>query len=162
MQHVLTVTFQGHIPSKKNSKMLVKGRMLSSEAYRRWEASEMATLQGAVATITPPYHLIYRFWVGSLMSFDLSNSIESVQDVLVKAGILVDDSWRYVRGSSFELMGMDFDNPRCEVSVYQLKVSEFDLALALLLDKPKFKAEAKRRRVSQKALDIELRRQLTA
>lgn len=165
MQHALTLTFQGHIPSKKNSlrRFRAGNRTLTipSKAHETWERQEIVSLS-KVGAIAPPYYLIYKFWVGRLNSFDMSNSIESVQDVLVKTGILEDDSWRYLRGTSFELIGADFENPRCEVSIYRLERTCFDEALELLLDKAEFKAEAKRRRVSQKALDVELRGVLSA
>ena len=60
-----------------------------------------------------------------LRKFDLDN-VGSViakftHDVLTEAGILVDDNYSILKELIYKFGGIDKDNPRCEVTIEELK-----------------------------------------
>ena len=51
---------------------------------------------------------------------DLSNKVESINDMLVKYWLLEDDNWEIISELKVSCMWVDRKNPRCEVDIYQL------------------------------------------
>jgi hypothetical protein len=144
-QVITTFTFFGHIPSKKNSKRLIgtgrRPRMISSEAYLEWERQELATLVDA-PRLYPPYDVSIVFYPGSLRIFDCSNSEESLNDLLVKAGALVDDNWKVLRSVVREVGGLDIENPRVE---YTVRSSSSPVTVAQIESEFEFEAKLQRK-----------------
>lgn len=66
------------------------------DAYRTWESSHADDL----AVLTPPIHntkdlfIHYRFFPSTERAFDLSNKIESINDMMVRSWIIEDDNWK--------------------------------------------------------------------
>jgi Holliday junction resolvase RusA-like endonuclease len=115
----VTLIFQGHIPSKKNSKRIANGRILPSKAYESWHKAELATLQDAFA-IPSPVEIEYSFRIGGKdrpREFDLSNAEESINDLLVDAGIIEDDSWLHLISKKSTIEGFYRGSGRCEVTI---------------------------------------------
>ena len=52
--------------------------------------------------------------------FDLTNKAESIMDLLVDAGILLDDNYEVVPKLILEYGGQDKENPRCEIQIHLL------------------------------------------
>jgi Holliday junction resolvase RusA-like endonuclease len=67
-----------------------------------------------VKNIDFPIILKCHFFVNDNRTRDLSNFYESIQDVLVKAGILVDDNYKIISGHDGSRMFVDPKNPRIE------------------------------------------------
>ncbi|MEM9264575.1 MAG: hypothetical protein AAGA46_03535 [Cyanobacteria bacterium P01_F01_bin.13] len=147
----MEITFLGHIPSKKNSRRNFRGVSLPSKAHETWKAIELPTLQG-LKGFDGPVRIDYAFYPGSLRMFDVSNAIESINDLLVEACILVDDNWLYLRESTFAVPAVDKGNERCVVSIHALEPTHIDLALAVLRDKSEVKKIAQRWGCTQKAV----------
>jgi Holliday junction resolvase RusA-like endonuclease len=138
-----TFTFFGHIPSKKNSKRLISGRvprLISSAAYLEWEKRELLTLRDA-PKLYPPYSLDVSVFPGSMRSFDLSNQLESLNDLLVKAGVLEDDNWLALQAFSVELGELDIENPH---TIYRITSIRHQNSIANI--KEHFNQEAKLQR----------------
>ena len=154
----ITLTFNSHIPAKKNSRrhVYVRGRLLvvPSEAHKAWRALELPTLQG-LKGFDGAVRIKYDFYPGSLRLFDLSNTIESINDLLVEACIIADDNWLVVREMQPRLAGFDRDNERCVVTIEELPYTAFDGAMEVLRDKDKLKAVAKAKGITQKATKAE-------
>lgn len=51
------------------------------------------------------------------MGADLTNKAESVMDLLVDCGIIVDDSWQVVEKLTLRIGGIDKKNPRVVVEI---------------------------------------------
>jgi Holliday junction resolvase RusA-like endonuclease len=118
----MTILLPGRVPSKKNSKRIIQAggrpRLISSEAFLAWHEEMMLRVRRyrpktpiarAAVTIT--------FFAESRRRFDLSNSAESVMDLLVDSGILADDSWAVVPELTLRFGGVDLTNPRAEVQL---------------------------------------------
>lgn len=92
---------KGNIPPKKNSKRIVtRGRkppiLLSSDKYLSWEKSAKRELLSQIQKPKIPLTWIrieYLFIFENKRVKDLSNIIESINDLLVVCGIIQDDKW---------------------------------------------------------------------
>lgn len=95
------------IPSKKNSKQIVCKpfpKLLPSPAYNKWEKEQIGVMKNFMkknGNLKDKTNLImvihFKVWLlktkkPSKKSWDLSNKIESIQDMLVKAGFIDDDN----------------------------------------------------------------------
>lgn len=101
---MLEITLEGTIPSKKNSKRIVgRGKrmfIISSKNYLEWEKEKADEIYGQldeITAITTPIRLSITFSSSTKRKWDLSNKVESIQDLLVKVGILEDDNWSIVQ-----------------------------------------------------------------
>lgn len=91
--------------------------MLPSEAYQRWHDRFIRELFGHVPS---PVRIAYDFWIGGTIaprSFDLSNAVESINDLLVDAGVIAGDSWADVVEMSPRVAGFIRGEPRTIVVV---------------------------------------------
>lgn len=102
----MQLIFKGTIPSKKNSRITntKTGRSFPSKQYTEWEKGMVAYLN----EIRPihfrnPVQINYTFYQpltkkGEIpkRQFDMSNKIESINDMLVKAYMISDDSIQYL------------------------------------------------------------------
>jgi hypothetical protein len=113
----------------------------------------------------PPYATDIRFYIGSLNRFDPDNAETTINDLLVKSGIFEDDSVIQIQETRRRLAGAIKGEPRVEVTIFSLKPSLFEYNVALLrgkdekvgtVGKERFKAEAKRRGLTQTALEEKL------
>jgi len=102
-----TITFNlsGEIPSKKNSKALVprKGggfNIFPGKVYQKWHPQALKQI------IAQKYNYVGNFpiekcsyvkvylYFGTRRESDCTNKAESIHDLLVDAGILLDDTWQ--------------------------------------------------------------------
>lgn len=154
---MIQLTFEGHIPSKKNSKRVVKrGKktiVLPSKAYEEWNKEELKTLKGQ-SKIDSPVTIDYQFWIGGVTSpsdFDLSNAIESVNDTLVDAEILDSDSWQFIVQSSYGVAGFIRGDSKTIVTITPVEVPWFE-PVSILKSKEEIKRLSILRGVTQKAI----------
>lgn len=117
----MEIVIDGQTPAKKNSRQGVvrNGRIMNfpSKIYQAWEKAAVLQLKSqfkgqADGKVT----LAYQFYVGDKRKRDLDNMIASVNDVLVKVGLLADDSWQClaIGGADAEY---DKKNPRAVIWV---------------------------------------------
>ncbi|MGD1852785.1 MAG: hypothetical protein ACFB2W_00905 [Leptolyngbyaceae cyanobacterium] len=146
----LTLTFNSHIPSKKNSRRNFGNVLLPSKAYQQWEKTELASLFDAPKFVGP-VAIDYEFYPGTLRLFDLSNAIESVNDLLVKAEIIRDDNWLTLRQMNIKLAGYAARAEHCVATIRSVAETEFDNAIAALRDQHSIKLTAMAQGITQKA-----------
>lgn len=161
---MLTLEFQGHIPSKKNSKQVFgrgkKTIVLPSPAYLKWHKAELPTLIN-LGCVPAPFTITYDFWIGGInipADFDLSNAVESINDLLVDAKIIEDDSWLRLADLHPKVAGFIRGESKTIVTIAPVTVPWYDAVLTLKGD---IKAEAQRRGMTQKALIDECWRLIT-
>ena len=115
------LVLSGQTPAQKNSKQMAfnrsTGRMfpVSNPIVKRWQgavAKELSLL--SFETMLEPVTITYKFYVQDNRRRDIDNMIASVNDALVKAGVLQDDTWQMLSIGSAEAE-IDKDNPRAEV-----------------------------------------------
>ena len=75
-------------------------------AKAEWEANTDTT-----------YEVSIFIWTKDRTRRDLDNQATSILDALVAAGVIPDDSMKYVISLQVEFMGVDKNDPRAEVTV---------------------------------------------
>lgn len=118
--------------SKKNSKRIVlhsgKPRIISSAKYMDWETKAVRIIQRTVGFPRPlpwPVCVSISLVMPDKRPRDLSNLCEGVMDAMVRAGLLVDDSWKHVRTLSVSYSGVD---PVKAGATVHLRRSHLDLS----------------------------------
>lgn len=112
-------TIKGRIPSKKNSRITNRktGRSFPSKAYVNWHKQAEEQLKEIFnEEIDFPVEVSYKFYMPDLRPTDISNKLESINDLLTDINFWKDDNWRIVR-KFFASAELDRDNPRVEVIV---------------------------------------------
>lgn len=95
--------------------------VLPSVAYGEWEKDAMKQLSAQnIWPVRGPQSLKMALWARDNRTSDLENKISSIQDLLVKAGIIPDDDWKTLPEVSAIYMGLDKENPRAEVELISL------------------------------------------
>jgi Holliday junction resolvase RusA-like endonuclease len=115
----MKLTISDTCPSKKNSRINTRsGRSFPSKRFSAWEAIALPELaaQFAGLKITGyPISITMVFFNGDLRRHDLDNQSSSILDTLVKAGVIEDDSQKFVESIQLQYGGHDKINPRCEI-----------------------------------------------
>lgn len=112
----------GQTPAQKNKKRVTsiggKPRMYTAKVVQDWQQAAHTEL--IAQKPAPPEDKVtveYMFYVKDNRRRDIDNMIASVNDALVKAGALSDDSWQVMRVGSADAE-LDRENPRAEVWVH--------------------------------------------
>ena len=121
---MLQLTILGQTPAQKNSKSIAINRatgrpfIMSNKNVKDWQS--MAALQLMQHRHNGPLEgkqeLSIMFYVKDNRRRDLDNMLTTIQDALVKSGMLEDDSWKYLR-IGFVDAELDKDNPRAEITL---------------------------------------------
>lgn len=115
-----TVVFSGRVPSKKNSRRWIYrgGRkyLVPSLCHEAWEQSEIPSFHNA-PKLFPPYSLSLNVFAPDFQNCDLTNLVESVNDLLVKTELLEDDNWFALNEVHLKFIRVDRENPRVEVTI---------------------------------------------
>lgn len=113
--------------TKKNSMQMVGGkhpRLLPSKAYKAyWEDCQQQILSIRPAyeeTICYPVNVRCVYYMKTRRKVDLVNLIEGTLDILVDAGILMDDNSGIAAGHDGSRVEYDKDNPRVEIWIERL------------------------------------------
>lgn len=115
------ITILGQTPSKKNSRINTRsGRSFPSKRYTEWHKSASEQLK-ALISISPrgdsdKVTINYMFYVQDLRRRDVSNMIESINDLFVDMGIVKDDDWQHVKIGEGDAE-LDRENPRAEIRI---------------------------------------------
>lgn len=124
MKMKYNLTLSGCVRPKKNSKRLVhiNGRMIpiSSQIFMDWHEDAMkqlCNLKIPQLKLSIPLTITATFYQPDDRKRDLSNQIESVNDLLVDYGFLEDDNRRIVQEVHLYDGGIDRKNPRCVIEV---------------------------------------------
>lgn len=131
---MIRLTITGSVPSKKNSRVIVRstGRSFPNPIYVKWEKNALkelasqAHVQGLQAVSKYPVRVVCKFYVKDRVQRDIDNMLASIMDVLkthkrkgevLRQGILDDDNWMHVNPLVGEVVGVDKLNPRVEIEI---------------------------------------------
>lgn len=113
----MQIEILGQVPSQKNSKNIGTnrhtGRMFvtSNKIVKDWQESASKQLMAYSGQAEDKVTIAYQFYVKDMRRRDLDNMVTSVNDALVKAGLLKDDSWHSLAIGAADAE-LDKDNPR--------------------------------------------------
>ena len=115
---------RGNIPSKKNSRINTRsGRSFPSKAYTQWH--EIACWQlKRLKTIDYRIKIDYIFTPKDKRKFDVSNKIESINDLLVDMGIIKDDNYIFLLIGDTEVLKENKENCGCKCIIHKIESYE--------------------------------------
>ena len=116
----MVFTLLGSIPSKKNSRTIFINKKtgkignIPSPRYQKWHREQSEALEGLFKglPISVPIKITVDFYLIDKRRRDLSNMVESINDLLVDTMIIADDYWAIVAEQHTTFKGIDRENPR--------------------------------------------------
>lgn len=112
-------TIQGETVPQKNSQNFFRGRVVKSARFTAWRDSALRQLreQGVPAEPLECAKIWVRFVHSDMRRRDGDNQLSSVQDLLVKAGVIADDCWTRIGTPTVDHAA---GSPaRCEITVVE-------------------------------------------
>ena len=107
--------------TKKNSQRIVvrgtKPCILPSEKYEQYESMALWYIPKRGVPIDFPVNVKCVFYMPTKRQCDLTNHLESIDDIMVKAGLLKDDNYKILVSHDGSRVRVDKDNPRTEIEI---------------------------------------------
>lgn len=108
--------------SKKNSQRIMINRqsgkpfIMPSDQYKRYEWEAAFYIPRGVH-INEPVNVKCLFYMPTRRKCDLTNLLEAIDDVMVKAGLLADDNYTVIESHDGSRVLYDKERPRTEVYI---------------------------------------------
>lgn len=110
--------------TKKNSqRIVIRGNrpcILPSEKYKEYESMALWYIPKRGVPIDFPVNIKCVFYMPTNRPCDLTNHLESIDDVMVKAGLLKDDNYKILASHDGSRVMVDKNNPRTEVEITRI------------------------------------------
>ena len=112
--------------TKKNHQRILKNRntgkhfVAPSEQYEQYEATALWYIPKRGMPIDFPVNVKCVFYMPNNRPCDLTNHLESIDDVMVKAGLLKDDNYKILASHDGSRVLVDKNNPRTEVEITRI------------------------------------------
>lgn len=110
--------------TKKNSQRIVirggKPCILPSEKYKEYEEAALWLIPKRGTPIDFPVNVKCIFYMPTNRLCDLTNHLEAIDDVMVKAGLLKDDNYKILASHDGSRVMVDKNNPRTEVEITRI------------------------------------------
>lgn len=109
--------------SKKNSQQILINRatgrpfVMPSKQYKEYEKDALWFIPKVEAPIICPVNIKCLFYMPTRRRVDLTNLLEAVDDIMVKAGLLADDCYTIVESHDGSRVFVDKENPRTEIEI---------------------------------------------
>ena len=106
--------------TKKNHSQIVKGRLIPSKQYTiyRKEALKLLLAQERPSEpINYPVNIKAVYYMKTKRRVDKTNLEAALMDVLVDAGILLDDNYKIAATTDGSYVTVDKENPRTEIEI---------------------------------------------
>lgn len=112
--------------TKKNSQQIIfaKGRriIIPSKLYKEFEAECLKQIEDKYRqSINYPVNVKATFYMQSKRRVDLTNLLEALDDMLVKAEVLEDDNRNIIASHNNSIVLYDKEMPRIEVEIEKVK-----------------------------------------
>ena len=121
----MKIVLLGDVPSKKNSRITVRstGRSFPSKNYQQWEREHLKSVATIpqLASRKKQASIEVCIFPSTRRAADLTNKVESINDLLVKAGVFEDDNWFVLPGVFLRFKGVDKENPRVEIEIKMIQ-----------------------------------------
>lgn len=112
--------------TKKNSQQIifVKGRymVIPSKAYKQFESECLKQIKAIYRQkIDKPINVQVTFYMQTRRKVDLTNLLEAVDDMLVKAEVIKDDNRDIIAGHDGSRVYYDKENPHIEIMITKIE-----------------------------------------
>lgn len=111
--------------SKKNSQQIMVNKatgrpfIMPSKKYKEYEQQALWFIPKNIF-IDYPVNVKCLFYMPTHRKCDLTNMLEAIDDVMVKAGLLADDNFTIIEGHDGSRILYDKEDPRTEVYIEQI------------------------------------------
>ena len=108
--------------TKKNSQQIAINRttgrpfITQSKRYKEYEKAALLFIPKGVR-IAEPVNVKCLFYMPTRRRVDLTNLLEAIDDVMVKAGLLEDDAFTIIQSHDGSRVLYDKNNPRTEIEI---------------------------------------------
>ncbi len=112
--------------TKKNHQQIVTNRntgrpfVTPSKQYKEYENLALWYIPKRGVPIDFPVNVKCTFYMPTNRVCDLTNHLESIDDIMVKAGLLKDDNYKILASHDGSRVMVDKDNPRTEVEITRI------------------------------------------
>lgn len=109
--------------SKKNSQQILINRatgrpfIMPSKQYKQYEKDAMNFIPKGMEAIDYPVNVRCVFYMPTRRKVDLTNLLEAIDDIMVRAGVLQDDHSGIVVAHDGSRVLYDKEHPRTEVEI---------------------------------------------
>lgn len=128
---VVELVIPGRPITKKNHQRIITNRrtgrpqVIQSKDYEAYEQACLWALKKYRVHFSGPVKLTARYWMPDRRSWpDLVGLLQATCDILEKAGIIEDDR-NVVSVDGSEIAGIDRENPRVEIKIWQVEGGEW-------------------------------------
>ena len=124
---MIKFTLYGNPVTKKNSQRILMTRagrpfIMPSKQYEQYRRDCLRQIVGdAKQRIETRVNVKYLFYMETRRKVDLTNLEESLDDILVDAGVLADDNSRIVAGHDGSRVLYSKENPRVEIEIEEME-----------------------------------------
>ena len=121
----MTLQFAIMLPpiSKKNSQQIMLNRatgkpfIMPSKHYKEYERAALWQIPNVAEPINSPCNVKCLFYMPTHRKCDLTNMLEAIDDIMVRAGLLADDNFTIVESHDGSRILYDKENPRTEIEI---------------------------------------------
>ena len=113
--------------TKKNHQRIVypKGMnrpiVMPSPQYKQYEKDATVFVPKLQSPLCMPVCVTCKFFMPTRRKCDLTNLLQAIDDILVKAGLLEDDNYTIIHSHDGSRVFYDKDKPRTEVIIYPIE-----------------------------------------
>ena len=124
---MIKFTIYGNPVTKKNSQRILMTRdgrpfIMPSKQYEQYRRDCLRQITGdAKQHIETRVNVKYLFYMETRRKVDLTNLEESIDDILVDAGVIVDDNSNIVAGHDGSRVLYSKENPRVEIEIEEME-----------------------------------------
>ena len=94
--------------------------IVPSKQYKEYEQSAALFIPKHI-TYCSPVNVKCLFYLPTRRKADLTNLLESIDDVMVKCGLLTDDNYTIIQSHDGSRVFYDKDNPRTEIEIMEIE-----------------------------------------
>ena len=115
--------------TKKNHQQLVwpKGRnkpiVMPSPQYKQYEKDALWFIPKQAEPLTRPVCVECKFYMATRRKCDLTNLLQAIDDILVRAGLLEDDNYTIIQSHDGSRVFYDKKNPRTEIYITEAETT---------------------------------------
>lgn len=116
--------------TKKNSQQILMNKatgktfVAPSKKYREYEAQALLFVPRRGKPIAEPVNVKCLFYMPTHRRCDMTNLLEAVDDIMVKAGLLEDDNYTVIAAHDGSRVFYDKDKPRTEIEIERLETNK--------------------------------------
>ena len=122
-EKIFSATILGNPTTKKNSSKIVRIHghyaVIPSKQYRLYEDVALKQLKAPEEPITVPVQVECIFYRDSKRRVDLTNLLEAIDDILVKAGVLEDDNANIIVSHDGSRVVLGSKEGKTEINIYK-------------------------------------------